>query len=247
MPHDSVDNGGGSARAHIGFGECACSSGDLASRPDLGHLGELRAWLQRARLRQFASLFDMQHRERLAQTSDLDRLARDALGIPASSPGDIFGKDELAPLFFRQGFEPGSGVDRSPDDRDLGRVRVPDAAHDQLPDVKANSNAQRRNKLAFEVRVDFVQREIDGTRSCERLPTSFLGTRLAPEHRHQTIAHVFVDPAVMIDNRLPDRAKELIEDEDDIVRQSLFRQLREAANVEEHDGQRQLDALVLLQ
>ena len=110
------------------------------------------------------------------------------------------------------------------------------------PGVDAHADAQRPADLGAELGVDVVEREIDGARGPQRLPAADLDAVVLAEDGQQAVAQELVDPAAVRVDGGAGRGEELVEDEDDVVGQAALRELREVAQVEEHDGQRLLDA-----
>ena len=66
------------------------------------------------------------------------------------------------------------------------------------------------------------------------------------ENGEQAIAQELVDPAAVLGNGRADHGEELVQDENHVERQPLLGEAREIAQIDEHDGERLLDAARIL-
>ena len=87
-----------------------------------------------------------------------------------------------------------------------------------------------------------VEREVDGARRPQRLPAAGLHAVALAEDGEQAVAQELVDPAAVRVDGGAGGGEELVQDEDHVVGQPALGELGEVAQVEEHHGQRLLDA-----
>ena len=72
-----------------------------------------------------------------------------------------------------------------------------DLAHHQGPHVDPHADAQRRADLAGDLAVEAVEPEVDVARGAQRLAAAGRLAVAAAEDRHQAVAQILVDGAVV--------------------------------------------------
>ena len=98
-----------------------------------------------------------------------------------------------------------------------------DLAHDQRAHVDAYAQHQRPADLAHDVLVQPVEPEVDIARGAQCLAAAGGLSVAAAEDRHQTVAQVFVDGAVVALDRFAHLGEQAVEDEHDVVGQTTSR------------------------
>ena len=111
--------------------------------------------------------------------------------------------------------------------------------------VYADADFERPTDFALEPRVQEVEREVDGARGAQRLPTADLDPEALAEDGDQAVADEAVDAAALGVDRGADGAEEFVEQKHDVERQLLRGNRRVAAHVDVEHRERLFDAVAV--
>ena len=109
-------------------------------------------------------------------------------------------------------------------------------------DLDADADPQRPAELRPSLALTWSRARSMARAARKRLAAAGLDAVVLAEDGEQAIAQELVDPAAVSCGSPRRRGEELVQNENDVVGQAALRELGEVAQVEEHDGERLLDA-----
>ena len=144
---------------------------------------------------------------------------------PASASTSV-GDDQLAALLLGQRLQPARGVDGRADHRHRRRPGMADLAHDQRAPRRSPCRCISGMPISLgDLAVEAVEPEVDVARRAQCLAAAGRLAVAAAEDRHQAVAQILVDGAVVALDGLAHLREQAVEDEHHVVGQPVLADL----------------------